>query len=311
MGWKNRITIILAVIFQLCVVSCIRDNEPCDECEKKETVDVAITDLLPDSLATFEDLNMRTASMVLYPSSGKSSFAQTLYGENGKISLPCDSYSLLIYTSDFFELDANYYRGMEQPETAESYVRQQIENGIIYVDEPDPLFSSYIENYNPEESSEKLSVTLRPRVFTYRFKIAVEGIQYLQSAMATVTGMYTSAFLKDGHHREGEEGTMRVVLKKTEVNPEKNEGYLYGEFRSFGPHQRKDVKHHISISLSNGETKVVELDDLTTPIKSLTRGGEILIKQKIVIKDNGSGGQGGDFNPGVVDWEDIEIPVPA
>ena len=232
-------------------------------------------------------------------------------GENGKISLPCDFYSLLIYTSDFFELDANYYRGMEYPETTESYVRQQIENGIIYVDEPDPLFSSYVENYNPEKSFEKLSVTLRPRVFTYRFKIAVEGIQYLQSATATVTGMYTSAFLKDGHHREDEEGAMNVVLKKTGVNPEKNEGYLYGEFRSFGPHQRKDVKHHISIALTNDETKVVELDDLTTPIKSLTRGGEFVIKQKIVIKDNGGSEQGSDFNPGVVDWEDIEIPVPA
>lgn len=64
MGWRNRITIILAVIFQLCVVSCIRDNEPCNECEKKETVDVVIADLLPDALAAFEDLNMRTASLV-------------------------------------------------------------------------------------------------------------------------------------------------------------------------------------------------------------------------------------------------------
>lgn len=310
MKQKSKIVVILAVIFQLSVVSCIRD-EPCTEVEEKEIVDVVITDLLPDSLATFEDLNMRTVNLSFYRSSDNCIFTRTLLGDNGKITLPDGSYSVLVYTSDFFELDAVFYRGMEHPETAEAYARQQTENGVLYVEEPDPLFCSYIEDFNPDEHFEKLSIVLQPKVFTYRFKIAVEGIQYLQSAVAMVTGMYTSSYLKDGHHRESEEAAMRVQLKKTEVNPEKNEGYLYGEFRSFGSHQRKDVKHRLSIALTNGETKIVELDDLTASIKSMPHGGEVVIKQKIVIKDNGGGGQGSDFNPGLTDWDDIEIPVPA
>ena len=301
---------ILAVIFQLSVVSCIRE-EPCNEADENENVEIAITDLLPDSLATFENLNTRTASLTFYQSAENLSYTKTISGESGKISMPDGNYSLLVYTSDFFELDAVFYRGMEHPETAEAYARQQTENGILYVEEPDPLFCSYVENFNPDEHSDKLSIVLQPHVFTYRFKIAVEGIRYLQSAVATVTGVYTSSYLKDGHHREDEEAAMKVQLKKTEVNPEKNEGYLYGEFRSFGSHQRKDVKHHLSIALSNGETKIVELDDLTTLIKSMPHGGEIVIKQKIVIKDNGGGGQGSDFNPGLTDWDDVEIPVPA
>ena len=308
---KSHIEIIGILTFQLLVTSCIYEDllDSCEKEEEKEIVNVKITDFLPDSLMSFENLKMRTASLIFYPVSGGPSVTERISSDTGKVSISHGRYSLLIYTSDFFELDAVFYRGMEHPETAEAYTRQSVDGEISIVEEPDPLFCSYTENFDPDEQAERITVELVPRVYTYRFKIKVEGMQYLQSAAAKVTGFYTSVYLKDGHHREGESAVIQVKLKKEVINA--NEGYIYGEFRSFGTDQNSDVNHHISIALNNGETKVVKLDDLTKSIKALPHGGEIIIKQKIVIKDNGDNGQGGYFDPGVVDWDDIVIPVPA
>lgn len=305
---KSNIAIIGILTFQLLVASCVCE-EPLELFKEKHVLNTKITEFLPDSLMSFENLKMRTASMVFYPASGGSPVTETIGSDDGQVSLSQGRYSLLIYTSDFFELDAVFYRGMESPETAEAYTRQSVDGENSIAQEPDPLFSSYTEDFSINEQSDSISVALIPRVYTYRFKISVEGIQYLQSAMAKVTGFYTSAYLKDGRHRESESAAVLVKLKKETVNT--SEGYIYGEFRSFGAHQGGDVKHRISVALNNGGTKVVELDDLTKSIKALPRGGEIVIEQKIVIKNNGGSEGGGDFNPGILDWEYTVIPLPA
>ena len=47
----------------------------------------------------------------------------------------------MAYTSDFNELDANFYRGLEDLENAESYTKQSSRPGSTGIEEPDPLFS--------------------------------------------------------------------------------------------------------------------------------------------------------------------------
>lgn len=303
----RNIEAIWIVLCQLLVASCIQED-PTEPCEEEEVVDVNVADLLPDSLASFEGLKMYTASLVFYPASGGAPINGKIAGNTGKVSIPHGRYSFLIYTSDFYELDANFYRGMEHPETAEAYARQSSDGRTSVVEEPDPLFCLFLENIDPDEQTTPISLKLIPRVYTYRFRIKVEGIEHLQSATARVTGMYTSVYLKDGRHHEEEAADVLVHMKKEMTDS--GQGYIYGAFRSFGSHQRSDVKHHISITLNNGETKVVELDDLTIPIKAMPRGGEIVIKQKIVIEDNGGNGQTGGFNPDVIDWDENEVPLP-
>ena len=61
------------------------------------------------------------------------------------------------------------------------------------------------------------------------------------------------------------------------------------------------------LTFVNGRTIRVQLDDISPEIKKLTKGGEIVIDQKIVINvdDTGAG-----FVPEVEDWEEEEVVIP-
>lgn len=299
-------TLVLLVIL---LVSCRKElSDNCDDTQEM-IVEVKITDLLPDYLNSFEELDLRSVSVWFYTTDGSTVINKKITGNDGSFSIPYGKYSVFIFSSDFYELDAVLYRGEKTTQSYEAYVRQYTENGTLFANEPDPLFCTYVEEFVIDRSFEMLPVKLTPLVYTYRFQILVEGIDYLSGASATVSGMYTSAFLKDGSHRTTESASMKVPITKALTKD--TEGYLQGEFRSFGSHQGSDVKHKITLALSNGvTTKVVELDDLTDKIKSLPRGGEIVITQKIVITNGGGGGGDGDYNPGITDWDDIVIQLP-
>lgn len=305
--------IVWVIILQICIAGCVRD-EPTEE--DKKTVKVEITDLLPDSLGDFGNLKMRSVSLTFYSLTDETVTSQTLTGSSGEAKIPNGQYSLLIYSSDFFELDGLFYRGMNRPNTAEAYARQYTRSDkSIFMYEPDPLFCFYVDNIDTNSLNANgrsastpslFSVTLSPLVYKYRFQIIVEGIKYLHSATAIVTGLYASVFLKDGHHRDEEVAQQVVLRKKTDAS---GVDYIYGEFLSFGSNQRKDVNHHIYIVLNIDETKIVDLGNLTEEIKKLPCGGEIKINQKIVI--HGSGEEpGGVFDPVVTDWDDVVIPLP-
>lgn len=299
-----KLIINFAVLIFL-LTSCRKElSDNCNPESKK--VEIKITNLLPDSLNSFDDLDLRSVSIWLYSVDGATVINKKITGDDGIFTIPYGRYSVCIFSSDFYELDGVFYRGEKSTQTYEAYSRQQMKDDKLFVDEPDPLFSTYIDEFVIDQSFELLTVELKPLVYTYRFKVLVEGIEYITSASATISGMYSSVFLKDGSHRTTEVASMRMPVIKMPINA--SEGYLQGELRAFGSHQNSDVKHKITLALSNGTTKIVELDDLTKEIKSLPHGGEITIKQKIVITIGG--GDNGDYNPGITDWDDIVIPLP-
>ena len=61
------------------------------------------------------------------------------------------------------------------------------------------------------------------------------------------------------------------------------------------------------LTFVNGRTIRIQLDDISPEIKRLTRGGEIVIEQKIVINvdDTGAG-----FQPIVEEWDEEEVVIP-
>lgn len=306
--------IVWVIILQICMAGCVRDESPEEE---SQTVKVEITDLLPDSLGTYGDLKMRSVSLTFYSLTDEVVYNQTLTGSSGQANIPNGRYSLLIYSSDFFELDGLFYRGMNRPNTAEAYAKQYTRaDTLVLIQEPDPLFCFYVDDFNPNSekalsrstsNSSHFSVALTPLVYKYRFQVWVEGIQYLHSATAIITGLYSSVFLKDGSHRDEQVAQQVRLNKKSDAS---GLDFIYGEFRSFGSSQRNDVNHHIYIVLNNDETKIVDLGDLTEEIKKIPHGGEIKIKQKIVIHGSGEI-PGGGFDPAVTDWDDVVIPLPV
>jgi hypothetical protein len=240
----------------------------------------------------------------------------TFDGLEGGVYLPEGIYDLLVYTSDFNEYDANFFRGLDKKETAETYTRQSpIEeasprNGVteVYMDEPDPTFATLREDIVIIDGYENqlVDVEFVQKSFKYFLTVKAKGLQNIHTAKMNISGMYTTAFLTNDNHRMNEAGTQSLDMKITRYNPDDpfGEGELYGEFWSFGPNQNESVVNSITLYFINGDVIVIKLKDLTSQIKTLTKGGEIIVVEKLEIK-----GPAGGFQPGVGDWNKTDVEL--
>lgn len=251
----------------------------------------------------------RSVTIVAYPLDENGHFGiHTISGLEGTIWLLPGRYDLLIYTSDFYELDGIHYRGIRDINTAEAYTsqveRSKTKSGTkaYSISDPDPLFVHIYEDFEVKLGENKLESGLQPMSYKYWYEVEVDGLDYITSAYLEIDGMYTSVFMRDESHREDEYGSQRA-----ESTIHKDENKIKGEFFSFGPHQDSAVKNSIILTFINGRTIRVQMDDISPEIKKLRKGGEIVIKQKIVINvdDTGSG-----FNPHVEDWDEEEVEIP-
>ena len=237
-------------------------------------------------------------------------------GLQGGVYLPEGIYDLLVYTSDFNEYDANFFRGMNVKETAETYTRQSPideaspRNDVteVYMVEPDPTFSVLHEDIIILEGYEDqlLEVEFVQKSFKYYLTIKAKGLQNIHTATMNISGMYTTAYLTHDGHRMNEAGTQSVDMDITRYDPNDptGEGELYGEFWSFGPNAREDISNTITLYFVNGDVIVMKLQDLSPQIKTLTKGGEIIVTEKLEIK-----GPAGGFQPGVGDWNDTNVDL--
>ena len=260
----------------------------------------------------------KTTSYVLYEkNTQKVAYRGDFKGLEGGMYVQEGVYDLLLYTSDFHEYDANFYRNMGQKETAETHTRQTpIEQGArndvteMYIVEPDPTFSVLKEEivvFRGEENN-VVEVGFVQKSFKYYLTIKAKGLQNIHTAKMNISGMYTSAFLTNEDHRMNESGTqtveMDIILTKPSSAEEFGKGELYGEFWSFGPNQREDIVNSITLYFINGDVIVMKLKDLTSQIKTLTKGGEIIVEEELEIK-----GPAGGFQPGVGDWNDTNVDL--
>lgn len=264
---------------------------------------------LAEQAGTEMNMDCRTFTVIAFPQNPSAPVETAqINGRTGSFYLVPAVYDLLIYTSDFFDLDANYYRGMDNMYTAEAYTRQVLKSkdqtkSEFVMENPDPLYALLYKDFEvlPVDGNE-IDVQLEQRSYKYWFTIEVQGLEYISSAYLEVYGMYTSAFLWNGANRDEEYGVQNV-----EAVLLKDENKVYGEFWSFGPHQSAEVKNTMVLNLVNGRHIRVELGDITDLVKPLTYGGEIEIKQKFVVNpgDSGSG-----FEPEVGEWEDVDVDIP-
>ena len=255
----------------------------------------------------------KSTSYILYEkNSQKVAYRGEFSGLEGGMYVQEGIYDLLLYTSDFNEYDANFYRNMGSKETAETHTRQTpIDQGErsnvteMYMVEPDPTFAVLKEGivvFQAEEDS-VVNVEFVQKNFKYYLTIQATGLHNIHTARMNISGMYTSAFLTNEDHRMNESGTQTVDLQIIHTKPgsaeELGKGELYGEFWSFGPNLREDIVNSITLYFINGDVNTIKLKDLTSQIKTLTRGGEIIVEEYIEIK-----GPPGGFQPGVGDWDD-------
>ena len=260
----------------------------------------------------------RSTSYILYEkNSGKIAYKGSFEGLRGGMYVEEGMYDLLVYTTDFNELDANFFRGIDNPLTAETYTRQSPIDEVtprsdvteMFMIEPDPTFSVLYENVAVLAGYEDqvVDVEFIQKSFKYYLTIRAKGLQHIHTATMNISGMYTTAFLTTDEHRMNEAGTQTVdmeIHRIGDADDETGKGELYGEFWSFGPNQREDIVNSITLYFINGDVIVIKLKDLTPQIKQLTRGGEIIVEEYLEIK-----GPAGGFQPGVGDWIDKDVDI--
>ena len=270
----------------------------------------------------------RTTSYVLYEkTTGLPVYRGSFSGLQGAMYVQEGLYDLLVYTTDFNEYDANFFIGMDRPETAETHTRQapinenppvessEDEEPVdkaphpdikeVWMVEPDPTFGVLVEDVAVFKDLENkvVDVEFVQKSFKYYLTIRCTGLQNIHSAQMNISGMYTTAFLSNEDHRMNEAGTQTLDLQINRTKPANPEdlgkGELYGEFWSFGPNQNDEIINTITLHFVNGDVISKRLKDLTSQIKTLTRGGEIIVEEIVEIKGPPSG-----FQPGVEDWGD-------
>lgn len=259
----------------------------------------------------------KTTKYVIFEKTTQRVAASGAYkGLKGGVYLPEGIYDLLLYTSDFSEYDANFFRGMNKMETAETYTRQtEMPEGNsrsdvteMYIVEPDPTFAVVHEDILILEGQEDelIEVEFVQKSFKYYLTIKAKGLHNIHTAKMHISGMYTTAYLTHEEHRTNEAGTQSVYMDITRYDPTDDigEGEIYGEFWSFGPNVREDISNSITLYFINGDVTTIKLKDLSPQIKRLTRGGEIFVEEKLEIK-----GPPGGFQPGVGDWNDTNVDL--
>jgi hypothetical protein len=178
----------------------------------------------------------------------------------------------------------------------------------MYMVEPDPTFAVLSEDIIVFEGHEDqlLEVEFVQKSFKYYLTIKAKGLQNIHTAKMNISGMYTTAYLTHEEHRMNEAGTQTVDMVITRYDPtdQTGEGEVYGEFWSFGPNLREDISNSITLYFMNGDVITMKLQDLSPQIKTLTRGGEIIVTEKLEIKGPASG-----FQPGVGDWNDTNVDL--
>lgn len=320
----NRLMALLITFTLFASVSCQRKDLLDPHEHRNLTIRAHIDDYALDQLLSQKSNGYskpgepRTTSYILYEkNSQKVAYSGSFDGLEGGMYVQEGIYDLLVYTTDFNEYDANFFRGMNKKETAETHTRQtpideaSPRNDVqeVYMVEPDPTFSVLKEEivvFQGQEN-EVVEVEFVQKSFKYYLTIKAKGLQNIHTAKMNISGMYTQAYLTNEEHRMNEAGIQTVDMEITRYDPKDvlGEGEIYGEFWSFGPNAREDISNSITLYFINGDVITMKLQDLSPQIKTLTRGGEIIVTEKLEIKGPASG-----FQPGVGDWDkptDVEI----
>ena len=215
-------------------------------------------------------------------------------GLQGEVEVEQGTYDVLLYTSDFNELDANFYKGLQDPLTAETYTIQtpaEQQSGIpgveeVRMEEPDPTFSAFVQDVIVLGDNEENVLDVELEQKSYRYSISIEvvrGLMYVHSATLEISGLYTSAYFVKDEHKMSMSGIQTVEMDVRFDDPRIGNGTLYAEFWSFGPNTREDIPHMLTLTLTGHVDIRVKLKDQTKQIKGLTRGGEIIIDEKLEI----------------------------
>lgn len=207
-------------------------------------------------------------------------------------------------------------RATTRSRTRSTYQRSEFANeGEGTMTPPDMLYGNYIEDYLCEKliTPADVEVTLQPLVFTYKIRYEfAEGREHVSLARGALSGMARSVNINTGETSAEAatllyDGEMTTWGARAFVN-----SFGVPAFPNANYPSRSDLKHalNLEVMLKNGTMMSFDFD-VTDQIEAQPHGGVIVVKDIVVVPEQGTQSSGG-FDVSVSDWgpyEDIYLPL--
>ena len=184
--------------------------------------------------------------------------------------------------------------------------------GEIVVYEPDHLTVAQLEleTVPYHDGVHVIEAEATTVVETWYLQIKVEGLEYVSSAEAFLSGMAGSTGISDSVDGE-EDNTVYFTLRKGDDD---GVPVICNIFNTFGrlPDSRNHLKVTFDIRTVDGrnETREFDITDLFSTEAALEHNW-LLMEETITIDPPAppEPGEGGGFQPGVDDWEDEDHDI--
>lgn len=246
-------------------------------------------------------------------------------GRYNMIAYNMDTYDTKITFEKFYNLMTAYTDELSENQTSQIFKSREndfISRSPISM-QPDHLFVCRVNGVEilPAELQNGLDTirthdgqipTAQTIVKTYYMQINVQGVQYVQSAVALLTGMAGSKTLFDGEMVMDDEKSIFFGLQngKEKRSPEEESTIAYATFSTFGklPHTEGyiEISFEFNTIYNTVQTETIKVTDMfETP---MVRDNQWIIIDKVIeIKPpEGTEEPGGGMQPGVRDWDIIE-----
>jgi hypothetical protein len=232
---------------------------------------------------------------------------------HGSISLLPGNYKMLMYdfgtkatiVKDYYNWQGcNAYTEEVSPIIKKSFAsKADIEEAYV-VYEPDHLVVATSENeYIPyHEDIHTISVDATSVVESYYLQIKVQGLEYVASAQAVLSGMVSSNIISSNTRVVEPEATLWFNLEKSD---DKGVPVICTVFNTFGRIDKSLNKLEVTFDIKTHDGHVVQevfdISDLFST-KECTEHHWLLLDEEIVVPPPLS--SGGGFAPEVNDWEE-------
>ena len=181
------------------------------------------------------------------------------------------------------------------------------EEKIVY--EPDHLFVAHAEAVEipvllegEEDKVVVIEVKAETVVETWEIVLDnIEGLEYMSSAIAIISGQAESHYLG---RKEDSEGEVSIYF---EMDKDEENGRIIGKFNTFGKHpgEQSVLSLDVNVTDVNGGEQHYHFDIDSEFMDN--PGMDITIEEPVVIEEPKS--EGGGFAPSVEDWEEVRTEI--